>query len=200
MTDDIIRRCATHLRTSLNENHNITLKSSHAHEIVAALFGYKSKAAMLADKKYSIAKLEKSQLMMFEREFSFIDTRMEELSGLPDDMPNNDVIAETVYSLFQQKTSGQRQAYTTFEDMAIALAKPYLQDHLNKWQLTSEKLGLDTKVNTDIKADELLLTVSFNLPKNRKYYDVSISFPRVAGSVGYGQYKIMPTLYTGGAE
>lgn len=200
MTDDIIKRCANHLRTSLDENHNVKLKSAHAHEIVASLFGYKSKASMLADKKYSIAKLEKSELMMFERKFSFIDARIGELHDLPDNMPNNDIIAEIVYSLFQDKTVGQRKAYTAFEDMAINLAKPYLQDHLKKSQKTPDKINLETSVNTEIKESELLLTVLYSTSENKKYCDVVISFPRVAGSVGYGKYQITPTFYSGGAK
>lgn len=195
MTDDIIRQCANHLRTSLTENHNITLKTSHAHEIVAALFGYKSKASMLADKKYPITKLAKSELMMFERAFSCIDKRMEALNDLPDGLPNNDVIAETVYALFENKSEGQRQAYTNFEDMAIELAKPYLQSHLNKMNVSSDLKEFSTEVNTEVREDKLILTVSFNTLETPKYCFVEILFPRVAGCVGYGKYKITP-LYT----
>lgn len=44
----IAKLCANYLRTFSN-NHGVKLKSGHAHELVASFFGYKSKAAMLAD-------------------------------------------------------------------------------------------------------------------------------------------------------
>ena len=49
MQHDIPKLCADSLRSFLSDNHGIKLKSGHAHEIVAAFFGYKSKISLLAD-------------------------------------------------------------------------------------------------------------------------------------------------------
>lgn len=191
MYKDIVKVSADHLRSSLDENHNIKLKSSHAHEIVASLFGYKSKASMLTDEKYPISNLEKSELMMFEKELSLIDDRMKELKDLPDKMPSNDILAETVYSLFQNKTAGQRKAHTTFEDMAIELAKLHYAKHRGKLPL-----GSDWSREVKVEIGDNLEIVLFIDNKNRKgYHDIFISLPRVSGTVGYGKPKIESVFF-----
>ena len=43
MQRDISKLCADSLRALANEKYGIKLKSAHAHELVAAYFGYRSK-------------------------------------------------------------------------------------------------------------------------------------------------------------
>jgi len=59
----IAKFCADYLRAFTN-NHGVKLKSGHAHELVAAFFGYKSKAAMQADTLCSIENIGKAEIFV----------------------------------------------------------------------------------------------------------------------------------------
>jgi len=49
---DLSKLCADFLRASYKSQTLGKLKASHARELVAAFFGYKSHAALLAEKNY----------------------------------------------------------------------------------------------------------------------------------------------------
>lgn len=57
MQHDIVKVCADSLRNVLKDGYGYELKSGHAHEIIAAFLGYKSKSALLADKFYPLSNL-----------------------------------------------------------------------------------------------------------------------------------------------
>lgn len=59
----ITKLCADHLRAFVNDNHGVKLKASHAHELVAAFFGYKSRAALLADTRHPLSNLTSAALI-----------------------------------------------------------------------------------------------------------------------------------------
>lgn len=56
LQQDIVKKCADSLRKQHYYNSDIQLKPSHAHELIAAYLGYKSKNALLADMKCPISK------------------------------------------------------------------------------------------------------------------------------------------------
>ncbi len=57
------------------------LRVAHAHEIVAAFFGYKSNIALKSDAAHPIDEIQKAQIMVPDVEG--IETRLAKLSGLP---------------------------------------------------------------------------------------------------------------------
>lgn len=100
---DISKLCADSLRTSVNEKYNIKLQASHAHELVAAYFGYRSRNAMLADKLHPIDDLSNVEIVVLTPD-EFIDERRRSLEGLSNNLPDSYVLGEAVYTpLFDDK-------------------------------------------------------------------------------------------------
>jgi hypothetical protein len=60
---DITKLCADFLRNHLATQYSHKLKSSHAHEIVAAFFGYRSRAALLSDIDYPVSALSTATVL-----------------------------------------------------------------------------------------------------------------------------------------
>ena len=62
---------------------------------------------------------------------------------------------------------------------------------------------LDWLIDVDVKttASEVLMTVLIDYPatavKPLRHASVAIKLPRVAGGIGFGQPKILPTFYHG---
>ena len=75
--------CADHLRATLNSSSK--LKASHARELAAAYFGYKSHAALLADNRYPIINLPDASILI--PDVPMLNTRVTQLNGLPVDLP-----------------------------------------------------------------------------------------------------------------
>jgi hypothetical protein len=75
--------CADHLRATLDSSS--TLKASHARELAAAYFGYKSHAALLADTRYPIVNLTDASILI--PDVPMLSMRITQLKGLPKDLP-----------------------------------------------------------------------------------------------------------------
>ncbi len=59
--ETIVKRCADSLRV-FSEKRDVKLKATHAHELVAAFFGYKSKAALQSDSLCSVEMLPQASI------------------------------------------------------------------------------------------------------------------------------------------
>lgn len=117
---DITKICADSLRNFVKDSHGIKLGASHAHELVAAYFGYKSRAALLADAQYPLSNLGQAQIIVMTSD-SFIDQRRTELEGLPPDLPDSYTLGEAVYvPLFADKYWGSSPfpPFRSFEKLA----------------------------------------------------------------------------------
>jgi len=100
MRQEISKLCADSLRTFSKEKHDIKLKATHAHELVAAFFGYSSKNTMLADIEYPISNLNLAEIIVMTPD-EFIGQRRENLEGLSSELPDNYTLGEAIYdSLF----------------------------------------------------------------------------------------------------
>ena len=98
---EITKSCADSLRTFSQNNFGIQIKSSYAHELVAAYFGYSSRAALLADTKCPISNLKQAQFIVLTPT-SQIKERRKELKGLPQNLPDD--LAEGIYlPLYNEK-------------------------------------------------------------------------------------------------
>ena len=96
METKISKRCADSLRSFAQTKFGIQLKSSHAHELVAAYMGYSSRAALLADSKCPITNLKQAKILVLTPT-ALIKQRRAELKGLPEHLPDD--LAEGVYQL-----------------------------------------------------------------------------------------------------
>ena len=66
MQQSISKLCADSLRALVRDKYGIKLKAAHAHELVAAYLGYRSKNALLAEKKYPISDLANAERTLRE--------------------------------------------------------------------------------------------------------------------------------------
>ena len=64
MKHDIAKLSADSLRSYFIDKYGIKVKSGHAHEIVAAFFGFKSRIAMLADKNQIVNNWEAEFILL----------------------------------------------------------------------------------------------------------------------------------------
>ena len=97
MKRDISKLCADSLRTLANEEYGTKLKSAHAHELVAAYFGYRSRNALLADKNHPISALAQAQFLVTVPD-EFFSNRRNSLVELSPDLPDNGVLYKAIHS------------------------------------------------------------------------------------------------------
>lgn len=203
MQQDIPKMCADSLRTFTKEKLNIKLKAAHAHELVAAYFGYSSKNAMLADNDYPISRIPQAKIVVMAKD-SDINERRKKLQGLPPELPNSYALGEPIYtSLFSDKFwTSQHPPFRSFEKAAKFLVennasfqhvfKFYLEvplHHLVSVNCEYGKVTLSVIHATRTSAEEMIA--------NGK---TTIELRRVAGGIGYGEPVISVEQWTAGAR
>jgi hypothetical protein len=101
MHPDISKLCADFLRSEYVAvtSGGSKLKVSHARELVAAYFGYKSHAALLAEAKYPLHLLEAAQVLI--PDIRLIEERRGSLTGLPADIAASADIASSISDYLQ---------------------------------------------------------------------------------------------------
>lgn len=90
----IQKHCADHLRVTYRNMSGAKLRSSHAHELVAAYFGYSTAAALQADLTFPLSSLEGAEILI--PDIDGINRRRAELSKVPAELPDGRVIAEII--------------------------------------------------------------------------------------------------------
>lgn len=90
----IHKECVDALRTNYRALTGNKLVAGHAHEIVAAYFGYGTAAALRAETKYPLASLEEADVLM--PALAVMDRRISELQGIPSDLPTVDELASQI--------------------------------------------------------------------------------------------------------
>lgn len=122
---DIIKLCADNLRTC-SKNHGIKLKASHAHELVAMFFGYKSKAALLVDTLYPVSNLPQATIIILAP-IKLIDERRESLQNLPSDLPDTDTLREWFYAPLLAEKWFSSKFRPNYKELAAFLSDEYLR-------------------------------------------------------------------------
>ncbi len=204
MQHDITKLCADSLRVYLNDKHGIKLKSGHAHEIVAAFFGYKSRIAMLADKKHPISNLNQAELILLDPPTPFVDQRLKTLEGLSPDLPPSYILAEGVYPVITSNKELLEKIQPSLRDWSLFLAEERLRQQMKALGMNPQALNWITDVSTQVLDAEILMTVSFDYHTSTgerlRHFKVDINLPRLAANIGYGTPKISETRYSGGAR
>lgn len=203
MQQSIPKLCADSLRALAKDKYGIKLKPAHAHELVAAYLGYRSKNALLAEKKYPISDLAKAEVVVMIPDEE-IDQRRRQLEGLSTELPDSYTLGEAVYGpLFSDEWWGSElPPFRGFDKLAKVLltnssqydaAFPFHRD-----------IPTDHFVSVQSAEDFVLLTVVHaHAPKNEDslaHGYTTITLPRVAGRIGYGTPKLMPTVLSGGMQ
>jgi len=116
MPVDIPKLCADFLRTEYATATGGKLKASHAHEVVAAFFGYKSRAALLAEKTYLLSQLNDAEILA--PDIQLIEARRTSLEGLPADLPESKELASSISDLLMKagQFSGEVWLYGSLEE------------------------------------------------------------------------------------
>lgn len=203
MQQDISKICADSLRTFTNEKYHFKLKATHSHELVAAFFGYRSKNAMLADKKYPISNLDQAEIIVMKSD-DFIDQRRNNLQGLSPELPDSYTLGEAVYaSLFSDEVwTSQYPPFRSFEKLA-----KYLVENSDAYkEVFKFYRNIPMHHIVDVKDDKegVLLTVihSHKTAVGEMVGDgkTTITLKRVAGRIGYGRAQVSVEQWTGGEQ
>lgn len=115
MKTDFSKLCADFLRTSYASQTGTKLKASHARELVAAFFGYKSHAALISEKAYPLNSLEEASILV--PDVPLLDQRRKCLKELPTDLLSSQELSSQI-SAFLNKGgyfSGNVWLYDTLE-------------------------------------------------------------------------------------
>lgn len=188
---EITKRCADSLRAFSQNNFGIPLKSSHAHELVAAYFGYSSRAALLADKICPITNLRQAEIIVLTPTAG-IKERRKELNGLPENLPDD--IAEGVYLPLYDEKWILHKIWPTLEELGKALADQHLKSkpaYFRDQQV--QRHGVKLEFHNDEVAIVVFreyvspsLTLSLMRSVTRGVVDV-FNLKRVAGFIGYAK-------------
>ncbi len=201
----IAKLCADQLRV-ISNNYGVKLKSSHAHELVAAFFGYKSKAALLSDTLASIENIRQAQTFVLIPS-PFIEERRKCLIDLPSDLPDTYTLGEEMFTFLVAQKMLVANSFASWVHLAEALTNEYLQ--INGNLILSKNFGptenarnifnkpvYEFNPKLETTANGVKLTVS-----NRYYGSSHVNFQpidvvltiklqRIAGHFGYAKPEI----------
>lgn len=211
MAIDISKLCADELRANLSLTGGDKLKATHAHEIVAAFFGYRSRAALLADVAYPLTQLEEAAVLCPDIEL--MDARRRQLDGLPAGVAASLEIAKVLCGLLKEQGifSGELWLY---ESLDLYIREVFLP--ANDYQVLNQLSGVMAETNAqfdepyyeiatlsdtdgDLVVDVAGTYYGSNDPERPFCGDqidmtLTVALPRVAGRVGFGE----PDLDVGG--
>jgi len=185
---EITKSCADSLRSFSQNNFGIQLKSSHAHELVAAYFGYSSRAALLADTACPISNLRQAEFIVLTPTAK-IKERRKELNGLPQDLPDD--LTEGVYLPLLNEKLILHTIWPTLENLGIALADQHLK---LKAAFFRDQIVQRTGVELEFEGDEVAITVLreyispsllLSFQQGKRAVIAVFTLKRVAGYIGY---------------
>ncbi|HAU4024247.1 TPA: hypothetical protein F7051_03190 [Legionella pneumophila] len=201
----IAKLCADQLRF-ISNNYGVKLKSSHAHELVAAFFGYKSKAALLSDTLAPIENIGQAQTFVLIPS-AFIEERRKCLIDLPSDLPDTYTLGEEMFTFLAAQKMLVANSFASWVHLAEALTNEYLQINGNlilpkNYGPTENARNIFNKPvyefnpKLETTANGVKLTVS-----NRYYGSSHVNFQpidvvltiklqRIAGHFGYAKPEI----------
>ncbi len=203
MEQSISKMCADSLRTFSKEKYDIKLKAAHAHELVAAYFGYTSRNAMLADKNHPISHIGQAEIVVMVPD-TFIDQRREKLDELSPGLPDSYTLGEAVYGpLFSVETwASEYPPFRGYKQLAMVLVE---NNHVYQEQFKYYRdIPVEHYVIINSKEDDTILNVVHASPdpsgEMRGHGQTDINLPRKAGHIGFGKPKMLVGRWSGGAR
>lgn len=204
--------CADYLRSYVRAVTGGKLGAGHAHELVAAYFGYGTGAALRAEATYPLSSLGQAEILI--PDLRLMDQRVQELDGLPDDLPPVDDLASNLSNFLNERSYFSGDIWHT-RDLEEHINVAYIQenpmmieddlsDQMAETNAYFDELYID-EVVLNSEDDALIANVSGSLngenDPDRTFLGNSIAFTtvmtfrRVAGRVAYEK----PELETSGA-
>lgn len=199
MQHDITKLCADSLRAYAKEN-LVDLKSSHAHEIVAAFFGYKSKIALLADRQYPIGNLRQADLIILPPENDVVNAVFKQRQK---DLQFNAIDEYEVHRIVSDVLKQGPVYNQSLEEIAHIAARRQLVNRFKIWGIDPDQLNLIVEItDSSIGQSETSFTVSVDYIsdqgiKTQRESTMIVTFSRVAGYVGYKEPSVFETTYSG---
>jgi hypothetical protein len=123
----ISKICADFLRTTTLSQTKEKLKATHAHELVAALFGYKSHAALLAEQDYHLDKLEEADILV--PDISLMNKRKEKLEDLPATLPDSRHLAQEVIDFLKREGHFSGSIWWISDTLENYVTEEFLPEH-----------------------------------------------------------------------
>jgi hypothetical protein len=206
----IYKDCADHLRVSYRRQTGGHLIAGHAHELVAAFFGYGSGSALRTDFAYPVTQLGQADILI--PDLALMDARREQLAGLPPSLPSSDALASDLCDFLRGAGhfSGERwldrdllDAINDFVQRDPMMIEEDLNGQIASTNAYFDELYLD-EVVPEPNADALMVTINGSLngtnDEDRPYsgskitFETLMTFNRVAGRVAFAS----PQLETSG--
>lgn len=127
MSTDLSKLCADFLRQNHVSQSTEKLKASHARELVAAFFGYKSHAALMTEKTYPLVQLEEAYI--FIPNIPLMNDRRSKLNGLPNDLTQSIDLARLLSDMLTSEglCGGNVWIHDTLENYIVEVLLPDCQ-------------------------------------------------------------------------
>lgn len=205
MNTSVWKLCAEFLRNSYN------IKPTHAHELVAAFFGYKSHAAQLSEQRFKVENIGDAELLI--PAIGRIEDRRHRLEGLPVSLPESKAIAQELVRFLKDNDLFEGEAWIV-DDLGTFLMEEYLPENVALDVELSAEIASTNAIFEDVyyeSADiqdtegSLLVSVqglySGETRDERPYagdqidFVVKVEFPRVSGRTGF----LWPEVTAGGS-
>ncbi|MBI4030873.1 MAG: hypothetical protein HY370_04295 [Proteobacteria bacterium] len=127
MQADISKMCADFLRAYVLSETNENLKATHARELTAAFFGYKSHAALLAEKKHPLHQLEKAAILV--PDIALMDARRGKLEGLPPHLPDSKMIARKIVDFLDRESLFTGTVWWVYDTLENYIIEEFLPEY-----------------------------------------------------------------------
>lgn len=124
MTDNNSKLCSDFLRETYPG-----LKASHARELVAAFFGYKTHAALLAEARYPVDKLEEAGLLI--PAINLMDNRRQNLNGLLEELSASRWLAEEIGDYLKEQNLFFGEVWICEDDLATYILEKFLPNKVD---------------------------------------------------------------------
>jgi hypothetical protein len=210
MTINVSKECADYLRALYSNQTGHKLKASHAHELVAAFFGYKSRAALLAEQDHPLSDLPKAHILA--PDIGLMEARRTQLSGLPADMAQSKDLAISIAGFLQAHGlfSGETWIYDSLahyvKDVLMPEKGALIDDQLSGVMAeTNASFNENYYETAELSDDGDQFTIEIegqvygNSDEDRPFcgdqidMKVTVELPLVAGRVAFGQPYISAT-------
>jgi hypothetical protein len=212
VTTTIKKACADLLRSTYSNLPGGKLRSSHAHEIVAAYFGYNTAAALRAEDKYPLTALSEAEILI--PDLQTLDKRVPQLNALPAGFPGVNELADTLTRFIREQDYFSGDVWMTREldeymNVSFIQDDPAMIEDDLSGQISTTNAYFDElyveEVDLSFDIDTLVANISGSLngenDPDQMYYGDSIhfktvmTFQRVAARVAF----LRPGLETSGA-
>lgn len=203
--------CADHLRSHYRSLTGNKLKPTHAHELVAAFFGYGTLSALQTETRFPLTDLKEAAFLI--PDLARMDRRVQEIKNLPADLPTVDQLASEICDCLvaQGHFAGRIwksrdlrddvNGYVQDDPMMIedalsgeiATTNAYFDElHIDEYGFESNDEGLKITLSGSLNGEQDEDRVFHG---DKILFTTMMTFERVAGRIAYSE----PELDTGGA-